>query len=187
LGTGPDSSTDTDTVMPSEKDSLDSDATGDEMKETDPLVADAGGDAPVGTEHTDPLTADQGTDDLLLKNAEGVGHVQMPTEHSHWLRGDVSNGSCTVYVNGSEVASIVGSVDGHIDKDITMHLHPGSNSATFNFMPSGQNSFAELDILESEHNPPIPPLATFDTESLPNPEASGRARSETQSFVFTAH
>ncbi len=64
-----------------------------------------------------------------------------------------------------------------------MRMHKGLNTVTFTYQPLVSTASANLNILESEHDPPIAPLASFRT-SLP---ASGDTESPiTQTFTFIA-
>ena len=108
----------------------------------------------------------------------------MPTEHSHWLRGRVQDGRLTVLLNGVRE----GDYTGIVDKDITMKLHRGINTVSFVYTPHQGQSSAQMDLLESEHHPPIAPLASF--QSLPQPQgAAGETgfKPTTQRFTFFAH
>ncbi len=108
----------------------------------------------------------------------------MPTEHSHWLRGRVQNARLTVLLNGIRE----GDYDGLIDRDITMKLRRGINTVSFVYTPQDGNSSAQMDLLESEHHPPIAPLASF--QSLPPAEGAAEGieiKPTTQRFTFFAH
>ncbi len=110
----------------------------------------------------------------------------MPTDHSHWLRGRVQGARLTVLLNGVRE----GVYTGVVDRDITMTLRRGINSVSFVYAPSRADASAQMNLLESEHDPPIPPLAAF--QSLPisrDPAVSEQAtalRTTTQSFTFYA-
>ena len=106
----------------------------------------------------------------------------MPTDHSHWLRGRVQEGRLTVRVNGIRT----GEYTGVVDQDITMKLRRGINSVSFEFAPSRPGASAQMDLLESEHNPPIPPLAVFQSQpsSADAPDSAGKP--VTQSVTFFA-
>jgi hypothetical protein len=90
----------------------------------------------------------------------------MPTQHSHWLRGAIAGATVDVSVNHVKV----GDFSATIDKDITMRCRKGYNTVTFTYTPFDRSAFADIDVLESEHNPPIAPLATFDSsvDAVPN-------------------
>ena len=65
-----------------------------------------------------------------------------------------------------------------------MKLRPGLNFVTFDYQPKSVNSSAQMEIVESEHTPPIAPLATF--HSLPpvsDPDQSLLPVKQTYSFV----
>ena len=81
----------------------------------------------------------------------------MPTAHSHWLRGRLAGGRVTVLLNGARQPAL----SGVVDQDITMRLRSGVNRATFVFQPTTARASADLEIVESEHDPPLPPLAVF--------------------------
>ena len=110
----------------------------------------------------------------------------MPTDHSHWLRGRVQGARLTVLLNGVRE----GVYTGVVDRDITMTLRRGINSVSFVYAPSRADASAQMNLLESEHDPPIPPLAAF--QSLPisrDPAVSEQAtalRTTTQNFTFYA-
>ena len=112
----------------------------------DPLVGDA------GEQKEDPLMRH----DPMLANdpMEGRG---MPTQHSHWLRGRLRNAQVTVLLNGVWY----GSFSGTVDRDITMSLRRGTNTVTFECQPGTGGATGDLEVVESEHQPPISPLATF--------------------------
>jgi hypothetical protein len=148
----------------------------------DPLLA---GDGAMSS--SDPLlhgssqdqTASSTSSDPLLQHDPLQGPA-MPTEHSHWLRGQVRDARLTVLLNGVRQ----GAYSGMVDQDITMKLHPGINSVTFLYAPRRADSSAQLDLLESEHDPPIPPLASF--QSAPAPSDAAGPPTISQSFTFFA-
>jgi len=86
----------------------------------------------------------------------------MPTAHSHWLRGRLRDARVTVLLNGVRH----GSFSGVLDQDITMKLRRGVNTVTFIYQPSAAGSAADLEVVESEHHPPIAPLVTFHSTSV---------------------
>ena len=106
----------------------------------------------------------------------------MPTDHSHWLRGQVRGGQVQVSLNGIRL----GDFSGLVDRDITMRLRAGINTVAFTFQPGSPQSSATLDVLESEHTPPIPPLVTFDALPASGLAATGTPKPQTQTFTFTA-
>ena len=95
--------------------------------------------------------------DPLLASGDPLKGPSMPTQHSHWLRGQVQDAAVIVLLNGVRQ----GSYRGVVDRDITMKLRPGLNFVTFDYQPKSANSSAQMEIVESEHMPPIAPLATF--------------------------
>ena len=131
----------------------------------------------------DPLLGNTNTNkpqaDPLLSNDPLQG-PKMPTEHSHWLRGRLRGAQVTVLLNGMRQ----GQYYGLVDRDITMSLRQGINSVTFVYQPIGHSSSAEMEVLESEHHPPIPPLVTF--QSPPAAE-DGKLTPVTQTFTFAAN
>lgn len=139
----------------------------------DPMVGDAG----------DPLlggsTPGHAASDPLLMSDPFKGPV-MPTQHSHWLRGHLRSAHVTVLLNSARQGVYYGTVD----TDITMRLRKGVNTVTFVYQPGGASSSAQMEIVESEHHPPIPPLVTF--QSLPTPE-NGKLTPTTQTFSFVAN
>lgn len=109
----------------------------------------------------------------------------MPTEHSHWLRGRVRDARLTVLLNGVRQ----GEYAGVVDQDITMKLRRGVNSVSFVFAPRRADASAQMDLVESEHNPPLPPLVRF--QSAPSqdaavPESASSQAPAAQSFTFFA-
>lgn len=114
----------------------------------------------------DPLAAPDdsvaSTADPLSNPPTAIHHYRwhgqaMPTDHSHWLRGQIINSHVAIDLNGIRL----GEYASPIDMDITMKLHAGVNTITFKYHPVNQYAMAQLSLLESEHTPPIPPLATF--------------------------
>lgn len=110
----------------------------------------------------------------------------MPTAHSHWLRGRLRDARVTVLLNGVRH----GSFSGVLDQDITMKLRRGPNTVTFIYQPRDAGSAADMEIVESEHQPPLAPLVTF--RSAPVPAAGGDAlggdmKPQTQTFPFVAN
>ena len=85
----------------------------------------------------------------------------MPTEHSHWLRGRIREARLTVLLNGVRQ----GEYSGVVDQDITMKLRQGSTRSRSSMRRASADASAQMDLLESEHDPPIAPLAAF--QSLP--------------------
>ena len=141
----------------------------------DPLVGDAGQAPP------DPLVGH----DPLLGHDPLQGRA-MPTTHSHWLRGRLRDARVTVLLNGVRH----GSFSGVLDQDITMKLRAGANTVTFVYQPQGPGSSADLEIVESEHHPPIAPLVTFHSASgaAGGDGVNGDAtKPVTQTFPFVAH
>lgn len=131
----------------------------------------------------DPLLGSSGANpppaDPLLSNDPLQG-PKMPTAHSHWLRGHLRSAHVTVLLNGARE----GLYYGVVDRDITMKLRAGINAVTFVYQPTNATSSAEMEVLESEHHPPIPPLVTF--QSPPAPE-DGKLTPVTQTFTFMAN
>lgn len=137
-----------------------------------PLASAPTGPTPSGP--PDPLMGSAGQSDPLLGDAKPdssdplMGHDPlqgraMPTAHSHWLRGRLRDARVTVLLNGVRH----GSFSGVLDQDITMKLRRGVNTVTFIYQPNAAGSAADLEIVESEHHPPIAPLVTFHSESGP--------------------
>jgi len=148
----------------------------------DPLVGDA------GQATTDPLLGDAKPDssDPLIGHDPLQGRA-MPTAHSHWLRGRLRDARVTVLLNGVRH----GSFSGVLDQDITMKLRRGVNTVTFIYQPIAAGSAADLEIVESEHHPPIAPLVTFHSEAGPAASVDtpgGDAwKPVTKTFPFVAH
>lgn len=134
-----------------------------------PLLSDDPSASPVASDSNDPMegSADplSGTDpgdapetrDPMTGNLNGSGQIRMPTVHSHWLRGIITEATVHVTANGTDL----GTYSSAVDKDITMRLRKGVNLIRFDYTPNDSNGSAHLDVLESEHMPPLPPLATF--------------------------
>jgi hypothetical protein len=95
-----------------------------------------------------PLTDDAKIDPLNPK---------MPTIHSHWLRGGIYSAQVKISLNHV----VIGTFTANIDKDITMSCRRGFNTIEFEYKPTSESGYANLDVLESEHDPPIPPLTSF--------------------------
>ena len=146
----------------------------------DPLVSGSS-----GIPTADPLLpADKPIQADPLAGSDPLKGPAMPTEHSHWLRGRVQDARLTVLLNGIRE----GDYDGLVDRDITMKLRRGINTVSFVYTPQDANSSAQMDLLESEHHPPIAPLASF--HSLPPAEgttAETEFKPTTQRFTFFAH
>lgn len=146
----------------------------------DPLVSGSSG---IST--TDPLLPrDTPAQTDPLVGSDPLKGPAMPTEHSHWLRGRVQNARLSVLLNGIRE----GDYDGLVDRDITMKLRRGINTVVFVYTPQNASSSAQMDLLESEHHPPIAPLASF--QSQPQMEgAVGETgfKPTTQRFTFFAH
>ena len=146
----------------------------------DPLVSGSSG---IST--TDPLLpGDKPAQTDSLIGSDPLKGPAMPTEHSHWLRGRVQNAHLTVLLNGIRE----GDYDGLVDRDITMKLRRGINTVAFVYTPQNANSSAQMDLLESEHHPPVAPLASF--QSLPQPESATEEtgfKPTTQRFTFFAN
>lgn len=148
-----------------------------------PLLSGGGpADNPLlSSSHGNPLTQNN-----PLAESNPLHGPAMPTDHSHWLRGRVQGARLTVRVNGIRQ----GEYTGVVDQDITMKLRRGVNSVAFVYAPRRADASARMDLLESEHNPPIPPLVTF--QSMPMGRAAadiGNAAAPattTQSFTFFA-
>ncbi len=143
---------------------------------SDPLLSGSGA---IPTE--DPLLPHDTparTDPLI--GSDPLKGRSMPTEHSHWLRGRVQDARLTVLLNGVRE----GDYAGVVDKDITMKLRRGINTVAFVYTPRPGESSARMDLLESEHHPPVAPLASF--QSLPRSADTG-GKPATQRFTFYAN
>jgi hypothetical protein len=150
-------------ITPAANDPL---ASGDTLAPADPMETSQGGL---------PTAAPLAPDDDSLDSSP-----KMPTQHSHWLHGSISSAQVAVTLDGAPL----GTFNSPVDKDITMRLRSGVNTITFAYTPQGSLAFAQLNVLESEHDPPIPPLAVFRSpiatdEQPPQPL--------TQTFTFIAH
>ncbi len=124
--------------------------------------------------HRTPAQADP------LAGSDPLQGRAMPTEHSHWLRGRVQEARLLVLLNGVRQ----GEYAGFVDQDITMKLRRGVNTVSFVYTPHQTDSSAQMDLLESEHDPPIAPLASF--QSLPQPDDAAEMTPTTQRFTFVA-
>ena len=142
-----------------------------------PAIAPASSDSPpdalVGGGSTDKTYSDP------LLSQDPLGGPKMPTDHSHWLRGRIRNAHVTVRLNGIRQ----GAYSSLVDQDVTMRLRKGINSVTFTYQPDSPAASAQMEVVESEHTPPIPPLVTF--VSPPAPEG-GKLAPVTQTFSFVA-
>ena len=148
----------------------------------DPLTASASSD-PIATSTSDPLIGEAGGKAKdPLAGSDPLKGPQMPTEHSHWLHGAIQDAHVQVSLNGIRL----GDFSGFVDRDITMRLRAGINTVAFTYQPNSPQSSAALDVLESEHTPPIAPLVTFDTVPLSTPSTTGTLEPQTQTFTFTA-
>lgn len=142
----------------------------------DPLLS---GSSTIPT--ADPLLSqDKGTQGDPLIGSDPLQGRTMPTEHSHWLRGRVLNARLTVLLNGVRE----GDYAGFVDKDITMKLRHGINTVSFLYTPRQTDSSAQMDLLESEHDPPIAPLASF--QSLPQMVGAAGVKTAAQRITFYA-
>jgi hypothetical protein len=166
-------------------------AEGDPIKPKDKL--DGGMDMP-----PDPLVADDplsiskdvfeaDVDNSPPRDPLATTDVVMPTKHTHWLRGSVVDAAVSVSVNNVKLGDFYATVD----KDITMRCRKGYNTVTFTYIPIAKTSFAALNVLESEHNPPIAPLATFDSKvDAPAPDSASSSDADKpvrQTFEFYAN
>lgn len=148
----------------------------------DPLTTSASAD-PMTTTTSDPLIGDAGGPAKdPLAGSDPLQGSKMPTDHSHWLRGQVRGGHVVVSLNGIRL----GDFSGFVDRDITMGLRAGTNTVAFAYQPVSAQSSATLDVLESEHTPPIAPLATFDAVPASGLTATGSPQPQRQTFTFTA-
>ncbi len=137
--------------------------------------------APTASAPTDPLigSGSQVPADPLIGRDPLQGPA-MPTAHSHWLRGHVRDGHVTALLNGIRYQSFAGAVD----QDITMRLRSGINTVTFVYQPNAAGSSADMEVLESEHDPPIPPLVTFHAAGAMDIDQQTPV---TKTFTFMAH
>jgi len=133
----------------------------------DPLIGDSGGNATA----SDPLI-----------QSDPMQGPAMPTLHSHWLRGNLRDAHVTVLLNGVRE----GSLSSVVDRDITMKLRKGVNSVVFQYQPNTSRSSAQMEIVESEHTPPIAPLVTF-RSPLDTAGNRGPAKAISQTFMFVAN
>lgn len=106
----------------------------------------------------------------------------MPTEHSHWLRGIIFNARVAVRLNGL----YLGTYTAPQDRDITMRLRNGINTITLAYTPLAPTAAAHLDVLESEHTPPIAPLATFRSPTADAASSRALSQTTTQTLTFLA-
>ena len=146
---------------------------------SDPLLPRSSSTLPAA----DPLLpADKPAQTDPLAGSDPLKGRAMPTEHSHWLRGRVRDARLTVLLNGVRD----GEYSGFVDRDITMKLRRGVNTVSFVYTPRSAESSAQMDLLESEHDPPIAPLASF--QSLSGSASAGDTgfKPTTQRFAFVA-
>jgi hypothetical protein len=131
--------------------------------------------------YKDPLSAGAGESrvDPFVRTTSA-----MPTEHSHWLRGSIFNARVSVVLNALALGDYVATVN----KDITMKCRKGMNTLTIVYTPAGSGSMADIDILESEHNPPLPPLISFKSRVEELNASSGDSQNFiTRTYTFNAH
>lgn len=125
----------------------------------------------------------QSPDSLVQSSDTLAGRTvgqSMPTLHSHWLVGTIFNARVQVRVNGL----FLGTFTSPQDRDITMKLRNGINTLTLAYTPLESTASAHLAVLESEHDPPIPPLATFRSPSFPaGPRAPLPTTTQTLTFL----
>ena len=163
----------------------------DALEAPDGLLSGTGQDAaasatvPLNTPAGPPLTPPADTADALTQSSDTLAGSMpgqhMPTQHSHWLRGSIFNARVQVRVNGL----FLGTFTSPQDRDITMKLRGGINTMTLAYTPLTSTASAHLDILESEHDPPIPPLATF-RSPLSSPTPRAPLQTTTQALTFLA-
>ncbi len=140
-----------------------------------PVIADAGGPP-------DPLIGETGQtsanplmgNDPLLGNDSLLGRTH-PMKHTHWLRGRLHDARVTVLLNGVWY----GTFSGAIDRDINRGLRQGANTVKFVYQPRSASSAGALEIVESEHHPPIT-LVTFRSQTAS--EAAGRTAGSPQAL-----
>ena len=145
------------------------------------------------TEDDDPIASP----DQIAAGVEGTGEgdgdapaladtdpmdsePQARTDHPHWLRGGIFNARVAVSLNGTPL----GDFRAPVDKDITLRLRRGVNTVAFAYVPQNDSSSAHLDVLESEHTPPIAPLASFRSPQITVGKPQKPVR---QTFTFTAN
>ena len=128
-------------------------------------------DALIGGEHAGKTYSDP------LLSQDPLGGPKMPTDHSHWLRGRIRNARVTVRLNGIRQ----GAYSSMVDQDVTMRLRKGINSVTFTYVPDAPNALAQMEVVESEHTPPIPPLVTFLSPPAPRAAALRQLRRHSRS------
>ena len=149
-----------------------------EAVNSDPLASSsdplAGGDPMASTAGQLPSSLSDGNTEPLSSGPT------MPTDHSHWLVGDIMDAKVDVSLNGDPF----GEYDAPVDEDITMHLRRGINTVTFSYTPTDSSSSASMQVLESEHTPPIPPLVIFRSPQVPLGQT---VQSVTKTFTFIAH
>lgn len=136
-----------------------------------------------------PLLSSPGGNPLTQNNPLASGNPlhgpAMPTDHSHWLRGRVRDARLTVLLNGIRQ----GEYTGVVDQDITMKLHRGVNSVSFVYAPRRADASAQMDLVEGEHKPPLPPLVRFHSAPAQDaaiPEDMSSPAPAAQSFTFFA-
>ncbi len=127
-----------------------------------------------------PAYEDAQTQTVDILTGKAVG-LKMPTVHSHWLKGPIFSARVAVRVNGL----LLGTFTSPQDRDITMKLRSGINTVTLAYTPLTSTASAHLDILESEHDPPIAPLATF-RSPLPAANSSTSLQTTTQTLTVLA-
>lgn len=155
------------------------------IAQVDPIQPAADDQDPLIT--PDPLAggaSDKFADPLIIQDdpLASTSDPKMPTDHSHWLTGQIFNARVNISLNGI----LLGQYTGVLDKDITMKLHSGVNTVTFKYHPENRSALARLNLLESEHTPPIPPLATFRSPNA-SPSLTDQMVDINQTTSFVAH
>jgi len=145
-------------------------------------LTDPGPSAGVVTPIDAPAPAVPNLPGTLATQSKGLGSTGalMPTEHTHWLRGDIFGARVYVTLNQRSL----GPYQSHLDFQITSLCRKGINTIAFHYEPLQSMASAHLNVLESEHNPPIGPLVTFE-QGMPGDTDLGASTGHPASQAYT--
>ena len=122
---------------------------GDPLAATDQLASGANG---VAKSAGDVPT--NGSGDAL------AGDLPIPTAYRHWLTVSQFGAQVKLRVNGVAQGGFAASAT----SEITMVMHPGSNTITMEYDPQSSDAWARVYVTR---DPPLPQLTLFDSTSLP--------------------
>ena len=108
---------------------------------------------------------------------------KIPTRYRHWLTVEQYDSRITIRVNGIGLGGYAASQT----TDITMRLHPGSNTITLIDAPNTKGSWVRLYVTR---DPPLPQLQLFPSagslDISPTDLKTGKPQMLTRTFTFTA-